>query len=143
MMKKFFYLIMVAFVATLPFLLTSCGDDDEANEIDGSGIVGTWQITSQSASFGDVEDGVYLLQFKEGGKYVEVDDELNGHVEIEYGTWAFSDNVSTINYGNKMTTKLQVTSMSKNKINANVVGLYTMELTKVSDSKIAAYLEEE
>lgn len=39
-MKKYFYLLMVAFFATMSFALTSCGDDDdEPNDGNGKGIV--------------------------------------------------------------------------------------------------------
>lgn len=130
---------MVVLFAALPFALTSCGSDDDSDGTD-SGIVGTWEITSQDAEFGEVEDGLTLLRFKNDGTYVEVTDE-DGDVTIKYGTWTYSDNLLTIDYDGEFQLQLQITSMSSKKIAATIFGgLYTVELTKVKDSKIEAYL---
>lgn len=142
MKKKYFYLVMAVLFAALPFALASCSsdDDDEGDaEIASSGIVGTWEITAQSAEFGDIDDALTLLQFKKDGTFVQVTDE-DGDVDIAYGKWTFSDNVLTMD-NDELTLELQVTSQSKNKIVATLYGMYTMELTKVKDSKIEAYLK--
>lgn len=51
MLKKYLYLVMVALFATLPFALTSCGDDDD----EGSGSNGGSLMGTVTMKFGNLE----------------------------------------------------------------------------------------
>lgn len=135
---------MAALFAALPFALTSCGDDDEDDpEIANSEVVGTWEVTSQSVAFGELEgDAMCLLRFKKDGSFVQVVDD-DGDVTIDYGTWTYSGTLLTIDYDGEQ-LPLQITSISSKKIVALIYGgLSTVELTKVKDSKIEAYLKDD
>ena len=89
MIKKYFYLVMVALVATLPLSLASCGSDDDDH--DGginSDIVGTWKGFSVSGWGVDDEDGEVYTQFKKDGTYVEASyyEDDDGYT-VSTGTW--------------------------------------------------------
>lgn len=51
-MKKYFYLLFVALMATASFSLTSCSDDDDTKDFktDNKALVGTWSETIPDTS---------------------------------------------------------------------------------------------
>lgn len=66
----------------------------------------------------------------------------DGDVDIDYGTWTFSDNNIYITL-DEITTPYTVTSLTSKKMTFTILGMATWELTKVKDSKMDAYLKDE
>lgn len=95
-MKKYIQLLFVALFATLPLVLTSCGDDD--NEPADDSIVGTWLLSIRD----DYDDSIWYCQynFKANGTFECKDwdsDEREPSYE-DFGTWVVSGDVITITW---------------------------------------------
>ena len=94
-MKKYYYLLMVMFLAVLSVGFASCGDDED--EPKNSSIVGTWQIKAVD-DFGTYES---LIQFTKNGKWHSVDiytENGETEVEVEHGTYSISGDKLYITY---------------------------------------------
>lgn len=95
-MKKYIQLLFVAIFATLPLVLTSCGDDEPATD----SIVGIWFL-SQPSSYGT---HYCVYNFKANG-IAECKDWSSGTPEPSsyewFGTWSVSGSTLTLNWDNE------------------------------------------
>ena len=88
-MKKYFYFLFVALFATMSFLLTSCGDDDDAPNGGNGNIVGTWKVETMKVDNDWWQ--VDYVRFNENGTYESVAVvSFMGEVDTEKdnGTWS-------------------------------------------------------
>lgn len=143
MLRRYLYLAMVALLAALPFSLASCGgDDDDDDAASGSAIVGTWELTGTSAAFGESTSDEVYMQLKKDGTFIQVEVDEDDEGIVSRGTW--SQNGSTFSYTLDGTFSFQILNLTGKTMKLSFVGgLATFTFSKVSDSTIKKYLNED
>ena len=136
-MKKHIYLLLIAFLATMSFSLTSCSDKDD--EPSNGNIVGSWQVVDGIAN---AMDGEQYSQFREDGTYYDVmvysDDwaNLTGKYYAIKGTWTLDGDKLKISGKNEITIK----KISKNDITIVDMGI-EVKMKRVSDEMVNEYIK--
>ena len=154
MIKKYFYLVMVALVATLPFSLASCvSDDDDHDGGINSDIVGTWKDFSASGWGVDDEEGEVYAQFKKDGTYVEASyyEDDDGYT-VSTGTWYQKGDYIYITISadlgilddddtdDDMTFPFRVVSVDRKTMSLEFLG-YIITAVKVADSEMQEFMK--
>lgn len=141
-MRKYFYLLFVALVATMSISLTSCGDNDDKNNDEPSyngSIIGSWRLVEGVA---DAMDGQQYEQFREDGTYYEVlvyNDEwaqmIGTNVLVDKGTWSLDGNILNVSIKNSIIVK----KISSKELILKEMGV-EFKLKRVSDELVNEYI---
>lgn len=156
-MKKYIYILLVAFCAAMPFSLVSCGDDDDDVTVPGpngdgsttvskSTIIGTW-LDSGGSEDNIVEETYW--QFRADGQIVECciwwGKMTTSGYEVRYGNWSLSGTTLTVRWEDRDELKTYtVATLTSERLvlNRNSSGETEVfyEGSKVNDSVISSYL---
>lgn len=149
-MRKFYTTIMMLAMMVVALTFTACGDDEDADGINSSALIGTWEPTTSEGWINEIPDEYFVetyasyLQFKSDHTYIDVTDDAESGVEITKGEWYLSNNRLTMKETEGdmpgFTWTSTIIKLEKDKMEISTLGS-TFHMRKVSDSKIQKYLK--
>lgn len=138
-MKKYLYLVSVAFVAVMAMMLTSCGDDEKGSNPGGAvdELVGTWKV--QDASYA-VAGLTGYDQYRADGSWNGILVDSDKRATVVRGSWRRNGNTIVCSAVGLSTTAI-IVKVTSSSLVVMMNGTTEVKYKKVPDSEVASYLK--